>query len=304
MGSETALEVFLSSAQHEFEGTRKTLAKRIGRIPFLRCTPLEEAGADPESTRSASLRGVREADIYVGVFGRTYSETTIAEYREAVKHRKPCLAYVFKVAGRDQRMRVFVDDELKNDFKYHAFKDEKGLYKQVEADLRRLLLRLLRGGLERIGETKKAVIEIERAPVAVRRDWMTLPSSPGWVPTRAVDALKEADQAYSNGSYLAAAIMARTAIESALREMLARQGAPVSASRMRSFSGLLEAARESNLITSQDVNRIRWVSYVRNEAAHEGRVPTIDQAGQALDAARYLLERWLRGGPPTADTPS
>jgi hypothetical protein len=75
-----ALEVFLSSDQKEFSKLRGHVSNEICSIPFLSCTPLEETGADPSSVLEASLKAVRESDVYLGVFGREYSETTIKEY--------------------------------------------------------------------------------------------------------------------------------------------------------------------------------------------------------------------------------
>ncbi len=296
MGAGTSLDVFLSSAQHEFERTRRKLAKRIGSIPFLTCTPLEQAGADPDSATSASLRGVREADIYIGVFGKTHSRTTIAEYREAVKHRKPALVYVQRVKNRDKRVRVFIESELKNEFKFHPFTDARGLYKQSDADLRKLLLRLLHAGLQRIRETKETVVEIERKRSPSAEATRTnLPATRGRAPSQAIDALNEAVRAFSNSSFLAAVLLARSSVELGLKVALARRQVSISSSRMRSFSGLVEAAQASGLVTTQDLNEIRQLSYLRNDAAHEGRVPTKADVGWAIEVARRLLSKWELG---------
>ena len=57
------LEVFISSAQSEFEKERTTLAQMISKMPFLVCNPLEKRGAESVSAIEASLQGVRDFDI-------------------------------------------------------------------------------------------------------------------------------------------------------------------------------------------------------------------------------------------------
>lgn len=85
------LDVFLSSDQEEFLKERNELAKLISNVPFSACVPLENRGADSRDILEAAIRSVRNTDIYVGVFGREYSEITIKEYKEAIRNRKPCL---------------------------------------------------------------------------------------------------------------------------------------------------------------------------------------------------------------------
>jgi len=143
-----ALDVFLSSDQEEFEEELKKLSKIISDIPFLECIPLEERGADTTGVVEASIRAVRNCDIYVGIFGREYSEITIKEYTEAVKQRKQCLTYVKRVKDRDKRLTKFIEEELKNKFKFHLFRGKKDLYERIDKDLRRLVFEILREGLE------------------------------------------------------------------------------------------------------------------------------------------------------------
>ena len=102
--SREKLDVFLSSDQKEFENERRELSRTICHIPFLNCIPLERRGADTRDALEASIRAVKKCDLYIGIFGNEYSETTIKEYNEAVKRRKPCLTYVRKVKERDERL--------------------------------------------------------------------------------------------------------------------------------------------------------------------------------------------------------
>lgn len=99
------LDVFLSSSQKEFEDIRKSLEKEISALPFLSCRLLEKRGAKPIDTTQASLQASRSCDIYIGLFGRVYSETTIKEYKEADKKFKPILVYVKKLEKRDAKLQ-------------------------------------------------------------------------------------------------------------------------------------------------------------------------------------------------------
>src|SRR5437870_12922140 len=123
------LEVFLSSAQKEFEKERKHLGRKISKCQFLNCRPLELSGANPATTLEASLEGVRESHIYVGIFGEKYSMTTKKEYEEAVKLKMPCFIYVMKYVNRDAELDYVIQNIIKPKFKFHPFKNKSELYK-------------------------------------------------------------------------------------------------------------------------------------------------------------------------------
>ena len=105
MGQEE-LDVFLSSDQLEFKKLRNQIANEICDLPFLTCTLLEETGADSSTVLNASLKAVRASDVYVGVFGRDYSEITIKEYQEAVNSKMYCLTYVKKLKKRRRTKKI------------------------------------------------------------------------------------------------------------------------------------------------------------------------------------------------------
>src|SRR5712692_4148734 len=123
------LNVFLSSEQSEFQGDRMILAKRISRIPFLSCKPLEIRGASPIDAIQASVLGARNCDIYVGIFGRRYSIITVKEYNEAKTKFKPPFIYVKKVNTRDKKPNFFLNNRVKPNFKMHIFKSNRELHR-------------------------------------------------------------------------------------------------------------------------------------------------------------------------------
>ncbi len=281
------LGVFLSSSQEEFARIRRRLSRRISTIPFLSCTPLEEAGADAEDVTTASLRGVREAAIYVGLLGKDYSPTTASEFREALKLRKPCLVYVLNTRIRDRRVRQFIQGEVRSNFKYHVFKEEGELVKRVDEDLRKLLFRFLRVGLETSGRTKRELAEIERA----------VPSSEHFLTAGTVDPTKiqhAAEDALERGSSMEAIIWARVGAEAALQQALS-DGAQGKRS-YRSFGNLLQRARENGLITGNELESLQKVSRMRNVAAHEGSAPESSELRWALNITAELIRKTAEDG--------
>ena len=85
------LEVFISSKQDEFKQKRKEIERLISKHPHLESRLLEKRGANAENPTNASVKAVQKSDIYIGIFGEKYSETTVKEYREAIKKRMPAL---------------------------------------------------------------------------------------------------------------------------------------------------------------------------------------------------------------------
>jgi len=81
-------------------------------MPFLKCTPLEDRGADSASVLEASLQAVRDSDIFVGIYGKEYSQITVEETREAIKTKKLGLTYVKRETKRDPRLTEFIKNEL------------------------------------------------------------------------------------------------------------------------------------------------------------------------------------------------
>jgi HEPN domain-containing protein len=275
------LDVFLSSDQEEFARLRNSLSKTACSIPFLTCTPLENRGADPTNIVESSLKAVRDSDIYVGIFGSKYSETTIKEYKEAVKYRKPCLTYVKKVKKRETKLSEFVDDNLKNEFHYFEFRTNKNLIAQVDIDLRRFIFETLRIGLEERAKKKEETRSIEEKALSVINK--TLPSTP---PPK--DPLISAESAFRKGNYLECLVMTTVTIEKGLQNMLLAKGLPI---RVRSLGELIQLAKRAQLLNAKDLESLRTISIYRNIAVHLGDAPSKKETRWILETAKKILAR-------------
>lgn len=271
------LDVFLSSDQEEFGEERKKLSKIISDIPFLECIPLEERGADTRGVVEASIRAVKNCDIYIGIFGSEFSEITIEEYDEAVKQRKQCLTYVKRVRDRDKRLTKFIEEDLKNRFKFDPFRGKKDLYERIEKDLGRLIFEVLQEGLEARTKSKKEAqrLEKEEKQLAAKRPVTK-------------DPLEEAETSYESGNYLASIVAATVALELVLREGLRKRGVAVEG---RTIGVLLNKAIRTELIDERELPQIRKVLYIRNAAIHEGKIPDRRTVIWVLEMIRNYLKK-------------
>jgi len=276
MTDNNTLDVFLSSDQEEFETERKELSKRISNIPSLNCIPLENRGADSRCTAEASIMAAKKCDIYVGFFGREYSETTIREYDEVVKQRKPCLTYVKKTKRNGQLAR-FIEEDLKNRFKYHPFRARQDLYRQVEQDLKRLILEILRDGLEARMQSKEEAQRLitEERQISTRRSVIE-------------DPLGEAKTTFENGKYLESLIKTTVTLESALKEKLTKKSVNV---KNKALGFLLNSATKAEIVNQSEADQIREVIYVRNAAVHSGEVPDKRTIRWVLESMGSILNK-------------
>jgi hypothetical protein len=252
-----SLDVFLSSDQTEFAQERRALATIISNLPYFSCIPLENQGAAPRDVVEQSLRKVRDSDIYVGIFGEEYSSTTIKEYDEAVKKRKPCFIYV-KKAVRDPRLEKFIGEEVKNRFKFFEFTQNNELYNQVENDLKVFVLDTLRDGLEARAAQKD---KIEKLIIAEKRT----PTI-----TKSTEFLEQAETDLKQGLVLESLVKTSMAMELTLSQELTKKGIVVA---RKPFTELLYLAREQEILTYQEVKALQRTQYLRNAALHKGDVP-------------------------------
>lgn len=269
------IDVFLSSDQKEFEKERNRLSKIICNVPFCSCIPLEKRGADARDVVDASLKAARNCDVYVGIFGRKYSETTIKEYEEVLKHRKPCLSYVKKVKRRDKKLKEFVENELKNQWKYYEFRG-KDLYKQVENDLRRLIFETLKDGLE---FRKREKEEVRRIIDTGRKSVFTIRPRE--------DPLTEAQLAYTQGNYLECLINTTIALELVLKRKLKEKTEVADRSTL---GQLLNLATRYNIIDRNMMPQLLEISHIRNEVVHGMRTPDKKTTALILESARRIFE--------------
>jgi hypothetical protein len=121
-------KVFISSSQKEFERLRKNLKERIDaeelvRQRIMRAILIEEKKGTGISEDIE--KGIKDSSIYVGIFGRVYSEWTVQEFRKARDRILPLLIYRFPrlsrrgrprqraPRGRRSKVYVFLEDEVK-----------------------------------------------------------------------------------------------------------------------------------------------------------------------------------------------
>ncbi len=272
------IDVFLSSDQKEFEKERKRLSKIVCEIPFCSCIPIEERGADTVNVVEVSLKAVRKCDVYIGIFGSQYSETTIKEYNEAVKSHKSCLCYVKKTRNRNIKLEVFIEIDLRNRFKYHEFKGKTELYKQVKNDLKKLVFETLRDGLEfRKREQEKAIkiIETERKTQYI---------------VKKKDPLSEAQIAYDQGRYLECLVKTSIVLE---KELIQKLGDKTKVKRP-TLGQLLRLAAKYELMGKDQIGALFEISYIRNAAVHRMQTPNKEEILWVLNSARLALQH-LKG---------
>lgn len=122
--------VFISSSITEFEKLRKNLKSIIDGEKFVtsQCRPMKailiEQQRGPVILEEIK-NGLKKCSIYVGIFGSTYSNWTIAEYCEARSVDVPLLIYHIKKRrrpgrppratqrGRRSKVEEFLDNEVK-----------------------------------------------------------------------------------------------------------------------------------------------------------------------------------------------
>lgn len=286
MPSRNKLDVFLSSSEEEFKNERKTLSAKISHMPFLNCIPLEERGADSVSVEEASIKGARECDIYIGVFGSQYSELTVKEYREAVKHRKLCLNYVKSAPSRDSRLQDFIDGELRPQFKYHEFKSRRELYAQVEANLREQLGRLLRMGLDQLRNSKQQAFATQTGlkPMVTKAIKQKEQDKPLSIMNDATISFREAD-------FMGATLKAAIAVELASRLALLRAQVPSRELRRAPLGKILKLLRDRKILKIRDIGQLQELVYLRNATIHEGKTPSKETTAWILKLAREIVEK-------------
>ena len=246
------LDVFLSSDIGELKVERERISRIVCELPFCSCIPLEKRGAEATDVVSASLKATRNCDIYVGIFGRNYSETTIKEYREAVKQYKACLCYVKKVRIIDSALKEFLKNELEPQFKYHEFKGRTDLYTQVKNDLAKLVFETLKDGVKfRESEKAKAIQLI----TIQRKSAFAVPSEG--------ELTLEAQSAYDEEKYLECIVQASISLEQVLRKKVNDPR-----TKRMSLGQLIRLAAERGIIHKDTSGLILETSYVRNAVVH------------------------------------
>jgi len=287
-------EVFISSKQDEFKRKRKEVAGLISKHPYLESTLLELKGANAENPADASGKAVRKSDIYIGIFGKEYSEITVKEYREAVKRRIPALIYLKKIKQREQKLQDFLESEVKSNFIFHEFSSNKKLLQQIEDDLNDFIFDLLQDGLELYKKRKeKAGHAAEDTNKEVE------------------NVLKEkATATYYNflskllekEDYVSVVLGTSATIENLAKEALAKLWDEETDLR-KPLGWILHRLLESSLINERELRKVNHIQYIRNDAVHRGRKISKNDADEVLRLAKDVIKKLsdIKSKPPTLD---
>lgn len=108
-----AVKIFISSKLRHLKAERDTAENIINGHKFIasRC---EKWGAFARHTEDTCRRKVRESDIVIFILGQYHSPMVRAEYDEAKKQKKPCLALVKQTSHRDIDLQQLIDQDMKH----------------------------------------------------------------------------------------------------------------------------------------------------------------------------------------------
>src|SRR5262245_14527857 len=90
----TQLKVFVGSAMAEVQDARDIVRSDLGERGIDAFVYEASAGAAPESIIDTSLRGVKEADVFVGLFWKRFPKATTQEFEQARSSELPCFVYI------------------------------------------------------------------------------------------------------------------------------------------------------------------------------------------------------------------
>jgi hypothetical protein len=132
-------KVFISSVMREYSEIRnaaKEAVETVNHYPVM----AENFGARPTSPQGACLEGVRESEIYLGIFGQRYSRPTEEEFHEAVSSGKDLLIFAEKV-DMEPKQEVFLEDveDWTSGFNRASFSTKAELSRGIVKSLSRLL---------------------------------------------------------------------------------------------------------------------------------------------------------------------
>jgi len=145
--------VFISSVSEGYEAIRKAAREAIadaGGQPL----GFEDFGAQNKSSRNACLDGVRECDVYIGIFGARYGwitpsdlSATEEEFKEAVETGKRRLIFVEEVPSREEKQEAFVRraGDYESGRFWKKFKTPEDLKQDLTNALKEVFLTLMKG---------------------------------------------------------------------------------------------------------------------------------------------------------------
>jgi HEPN domain-containing protein len=226
---------------------------------------------------------VKNCEIYIGIFGKEYSLLAQRECIAALDHRKRYLVYIMdlKTTDRDPRVTDFIESTLKIRLTYAKFQNCKKLEEQIQKDLNRLMLKLLREGYAVTTRRKR---EIKSGEQKLKDKVYSSPSPSDNKETSSI--LDKARFSYESGQYFAALINTSAYVELLLRRVLTE-------ANKKDYSKaplhvLLSDAVRQNLLGKNAVTSLKDFWPVRNKAVHEGLMPSRSDTENLLEVANFL----------------
>ena len=103
------IRVFISSKQSEFKSERLGIFDILEQSGYADPVMAEDWSPQRQSVEKTFLEEVASCPIYVGLFGRIFSQPTEAEYRKALENpAREVLIYVKNCAEREAQMQKLV----------------------------------------------------------------------------------------------------------------------------------------------------------------------------------------------------
>lgn len=162
------LQVFVSGKEEELDDERAIAIQTVENDFHLNAIASENRPASHRAIEDQYLDEVRSSDIYVGFFGKEYSEASEKEFSTARREGMPVLIFIKELRGNDSRnpkLSQFIQDikHPKNGITY----DE---YEHV-VDMNDKLAKALAGLLsETFREAKKLKEEKEGKPIGGEKE--------------------------------------------------------------------------------------------------------------------------------------
>lgn len=252
-------------------------------MSYLNCDLLEKTGAQPFNTVDSSIKAVQKSDIYIGIFGSNYSETTIKEYKKAHQIKIPIFVYIKEGINRDSGLQKFIDSILKNNYKYEKFKNNSDLYAKIIHDLESFLSDILVIGIKSMNEIKAKGVNIEKKIDEVKKSFDILHGTDKDL-SNIYDSVLSL---HNSGKYIECIITSLISIELAIRKKLL---IVIPQIVTESFEQILTYAMESKLISLRHIEKIRKILYLKNNILSSGYIPTYKNSLSAATLSRNVLE--------------
>lgn len=280
------LDVFLSSSATEFKNERKYLSKKISKIPFLECILLEDRGPKTQNTKLASLRAVRKCDIVVGILGDTDSEITRAEIEEAYKEGKYCLIYLKKSRSKNEEMDKFIKEFVMPNLVYDKFKDKKDLYSKITGHLEDHIYEILEHGLECFKKEQQELMKKQKKTETETKRKIKIKNY------KAKDVLREAKKSFDDEDYLSSVIKSGMSLELGLKNWLIKtKWIPQREVEKRPMGHLVRMIQDKGIMDRRYIHNMIEIRMMRNQAVHEARIPSKQDAQMAIVWAEELIKK-------------